>query len=240
MKKVFCTILMFTVLLNIAACQKNPDVMEDESSDINSSIISTSTSNPSINNKLDSQSVEELSSEQGTLSDKKEDIYSDSYDVKFSDLSNLEFWFGSGAGAWSTIVTIQPDGTFYGYYHDSEAGDRDTDYPEGTRYECYFSGKFTSLIKISDYEYSMKCESLITEGEVGQEEIRDGVKLITSEPYGFDNADEFLLYLPGKKVNELPEMFLGWVGVNPESTQELTFYGLYNIGGEQGFSSYEK
>ncbi|MFR5602083.1 MAG: hypothetical protein ACLTKI_06960, partial [Lachnospiraceae bacterium] len=35
-------------------------------------------------------------------------------EVSFADLSGLEFWFGSGAGAWSTVLYIQEDGTFYG------------------------------------------------------------------------------------------------------------------------------
>jgi len=164
-------------------------------------------------------------------------------ELTFSDLTGLEFWFGSGAGAWNTTVQIQSDGTFSGYYHDSEAGSIGDDYPHGTRYECYFSGTFTSLTKVDEYEYSLKCESLTMEGVVGEEKIVDNVRIITSESYGFDNADEFSLYLPGKKLIELPESFLGWVQINPEnldsrSDDVLTFYGLYNVGGEQGFSSY--
>ncbi len=166
-------------------------------------------------------------------------------DFEFQDLAELEFRFSSGAGAWSTIVKIQSDGTFNGHYNDRDAGVADTDYPYGTEYECYFNGNFTSLKKISDYEYSMKCESLTIEGVVGQEEIKNGVRIITSEPYGFDNANEFLIYLPGIKLNQLPDIFLGWVHINPESIDSesmdvLTFYGLYNVGGEQGFNSYEK
>lgn len=174
-----------------------------------------------------------------------EDIQADKNDFEISDLDGVEFWFGSGAGAWSTTVSIQPDGTFRGYYHDSEAGSSDVDYPHGTRYECNFSGRFTSLTKINEYEYSIKCESLTIDGVVGEEEIKDSVKVITSEPYGFDNADEFLLYLPGKKLNELPEAYLMWLPIDPESineesTEVLEFHGLYNVGGEQGYSSYEK
>lgn len=174
------------------------------------------------------------------IADDGSEIETDSDDLEFSDLSDLEFWFGSGAGAWFTTVTIQPDGTFAGYYLDCDMGSRGTDYPNGTSYECNFSGKFSELKKINEYEYSMKCESIITEGIIGQEKIIDGERIITAGPYGFDDADEFIIYLPGKPAVGLPEMFLGWVKVNPEETDTLTFYGLYNVEGEQGFSSYEK
>lgn len=122
-------------------------------------------------------------------------------------------------------------------------------YPNGTRYECYFSGKFTSLKRIGQYEYSMKCESLIAEGNVGDEEIIEGVRVVTAGPHGLDQADEFLLYLPERKIFDLPEKFLLWVRIDPEMSHQaiidpeiedrLTFYGLYNVGGETGFTGYE-
>jgi len=120
-------------------------------------------------------------------------------------------------------------------------GDSSPEYPNGTVYECSFSGKFTSLEKTGEYEYSMKCELLTWEGTIGEEKIVDGVRVITSEPYGFDNADEFFLYLPGKETSGLPEEFLQWVSMpralDFESIDVLEFYGLYNVRGEQGFSA---
>ena len=152
----------------------------------------------------------------------------------YSDLSGIEFWFGSGVGAWCTVAYIDPDGTFTGYFQDSDMGDNGDDYPDGTRYECYFSGKFSPLRKSGDFEYSMICESLASEGIFGEEQIVDGVKLITWTPYGFDDANEFFLYLPGKKTAELPEGFLSW-SQGTAGEGELTCYGLYNVGGKQGF-----
>ena len=89
-------------------------------------------------------------------------------------------------------------------------GDTGPGYPNGVMYECRFSGKFTSVEKISDYEYSMRIEYLNAEGLEGEEKIVDGVKIITSAPYGFDDADEFLLYLPGRKTSDLPEQYTTW------------------------------
>lgn len=155
-------------------------------------------------------------------------------DFKFSDLEDVEFWFGSGAGGWNTVLYIEEDGTFTGYYHDSDMGVNGEGYPKGTRYECTFSGKFKELKKIGDYEYSMKCEDLVLEDEVGEEEIIDGIKIIYSEPYGLNDANEFFLYLPGKNVDELPEEFLSWAHQSWEDGK-LICYGLYNVSGEQGF-----
>ena len=152
----------------------------------------------------------------------------------------VDFSFASGAGAWSTEVTVNSDGSFFGYYHDSDMGDIGEGYPNGTRYECYFNGKFINVQKISDHEYSMNVEFISIEGTDGETKIVDGVKIISSEPYGFDNADDFRLYLPGRQTNDLPEAFIDWVcmpmawNIMPDT---LPFFGLYNVGGEQGFFS---
>jgi len=160
----------------------------------------------------------------------------------FAELPD-KFIFASGAGAWGTEVQIKPDGTFTGEYHDSNMGDTGTDYPNGTRYECLFSGKFTAVKKINDYEYSMRIEYLNMEGTLGAETISDGVKVITSAPYGFDNADEFLLYLPGRSTADLPVEFLDWVRMpmawGADVPEVMPFYGLYNVGGKEGFFSEE-
>ena len=60
--------------------------------------------------------------------------------------------------------------------------------------------------------------------------------------YGFDNAGKIRLYLPEKKIDQLPEDFINWVnGVyfayfDPTVTDVLNFYGFYNGNGKQGFS----
>ncbi|MCL2125202.1 MAG: hypothetical protein FWH33_04345 [Oscillospiraceae bacterium] len=147
-----------------------------------------------------------------------------------------QFWFGSGVGGWGTTVEIYADGTFYGFFHDSDMGDDGPGYPYGTRYECGFSGKFTDIYAISDYEYSMRIEYLNIEDAI--ERIEDGVRIIPSGPYGFDDAYEFRLYLPGRNTYDLPEQFIWWVA-SPMAWSDvpdvLPFYGLYNIGGEAGF-----
>lgn len=159
----------------------------------------------------------------------------------FADVSNLEFIFASGAGAWWTELHIHEDGTFEGLHHDSDM-DTGEDYPDGTVYYCNFSGKFTRPEKVNDYTYSMRIENLECEQEEGMVEIMDGVRYIGSYAYGLDDAEELLIYLPGSPLRELPEEYLRWVGYyDLESTTETTlpYYGIYNVTPEYGFSSYE-
>lgn len=158
----------------------------------------------------------------------------------FADVSNLEFIFASGAGAWCTELYIHEDGTFEGMHHDSDM-DTGADYPDGTVYYCNFSGKFTQPEKVDDYTYSMRIENLECEQEEGEVEIMDGVRYIGSYAYGLDDAEELLIYLPGSPLRELPEEYLRWVGYyDLERTTETTlpYYGIYNVTPEYGFSSY--
>ncbi len=159
--------------------------------------------------------------------------YFDNDDLKFSDLDGIKFWFSSGAGAWSTSVTIHSDGTYSAYYHDSETAAGYLN-PKSTTYECNFSGKFSSLKKTGPYQYSMKCESIEIQGGLGEVRFKDDIAYVTTDPYGFENADEFELYLPGKQISELPSDYLNWTNGYAQG-EVLNCYGLYNVGGKEGF-----
>lgn len=164
-------------------------------------------------------------------------------EFSFADLSNLEFWFASGGGAWCTVLTVNEDGTFEGEYHDSEMGEIGKDYPNGVYYLCDFTGKFTEPEKVDDYTYSVRIESIELDEKAQTEEIKDGMKYIYSEPYGLDEAEEILIYMPGIALKELPEGYRNWVGYsNLEEAKDtqLPFYGLYNVRPEYGFSSCDK
>lgn len=163
--------------------------------------------------------------------------------IQFPELSNYQFVFSSGAGAWQTMLTIDEDGTFKGYYSDSDMGDTGEGYPNGIIYSSTFEGKFTTPRRVNDYTYSMSIESIKLEKEVESEEIIDGIKYIYSEPYGLDNAKEFYIYTTQAPLNELPEGFRSWVGymeLSDVKDEYLPFYGLYNVETESGFSSYVK
>lgn len=157
-----------------------------------------------------------------------------------SDIFSLlpsEFVFASGAGGWATEITLNDAGTFKGQYHDSDMGDTGTGYSNGTVYICDFSGKFTMPKKINEYIYSMNLESLDVEGTSGTVYYENDIRYIVSDPYGFDNADEFLIYLPGCPLEETSEEFLSWSFINTQirNTIPTGVYGIYNVGGMEGF-----
>lgn len=166
-------------------------------------------------------------------------------EFSFRKFKNWNFTFLSGAGGWSTELTIAEDGTFQGVYHDSEMGSSSEEYPNGTLYYSAFQGKFTPLVKKEEYIYATAIESISYENSVGTEEIKDGIRYIYSEAYGLDDPKEILIYMIGIPVTDLPEGYLSWVRNNWQMEDEfetketvLPFYGLYNVNAEQGFSGY--
>lgn len=159
--------------------------------------------------------------------------------LQFSELSKYQFEFSSGVGAWQTILVINEDGTFQGYFSDSDMGDTGEGYPNGIVYSSTFAGKFTTPARINDYTYSMTIEYISLEEEAGSEEIIDGIKYIYCEPYGLEGAKEIHVYTPKAPVKELPEGFLSWVQYQVDEAEYLPFYGLYHVETGNGFSSYE-
>ena len=158
----------------------------------------------------------------------------------FARLEGTTFYFLSGAGAWSTELVFSSDGNFTGYYHDTDMGDSGSGYPNGTRYECDFSGAFALTERKDEFTYILRLTSLTLRQEPGMERVVDGLKLVSAEAYGISGGDEFILYTPGSRSANLPEDFLEWVRmgsaweVPPET---LPFWGLYNLKDQAGFFS---
>lgn len=160
--------------------------------------------------------------------------------LRFSELSKYQFEFSSGAGAWQTTLNINADGTFKGFFSDSDMGDTGEGYPNGIFYSSAFEGKFTTPKRVNDYTYSMSIEYIHLEKEAGSEEIIDGIRYIYCEPYGLDGAKEIYIYTPNAPIKELPEGFLSWLAfMDFNDVEYLPFYGLYNVEAECVFSSYE-
>ena len=190
----------------------------------------------------DTQVTEEVNVSDGgnVINEGKTDVESAEDTLAFSEFKNLEFYFASGAGGWRTVLQIKEDGSFSGTFSDSDMGSTGEGYPGGTYYFSDFHGKFSTPVKVNEYTYSMKIDEIGYENEVGTEEIKDEILYCYSTAYGLDEAEEILIYLPGAPFMELPEEYRNWVRndmADPES-QELPFYGLYNVKAENGFSSY--
>jgi len=113
----------------------------------------------------------------------------------------LQFVFASGAGAWGTYLTLQPDGSFTGDYGDSDAD---------TRYECKFEGQFTDIQQISDCCWVMKLGDVTTEKEEGTTWTKGGIHYIAAGPHGVSGGTEFLLYAPGTPVDLIPAECRNW------------------------------
>lgn len=159
----------------------------------------------------------------------------------FSQISHLEFYFSSGAGAWRTVLHVHDDGTFDGVFLDSDMGDSAAAYPNGTVYYSEFTGSFGQPRQVNDLTWAFPLRELHYAHKPDTEEIRDGSRYLYSDAYGLAGAEELLLYLPGSPLTDLPEEYLTWVGYyNLELTEEteLPYHGLYNPADSTGFSSY--
>ena len=146
-----------------------------------------------------------------------------------------QWTFSSGAGAWSTSLTVYADGTFTGYYSDMDMGDAGKDYPNGTRYECRFSGCFGDMTQISACEYRMTVTQLKQEGTPEEVRLIDGVRTVTRTPYGLTQGDVCSIYLPGTAQSAVPKEYFDWVQDNV-SGGTLVNAGLYNRTKGLGFA----
>lgn len=150
------------------------------------------------------------------------------------------FSFMSGAGGWSTELTINPDGSFTGNYYDSDMGDSGDGY-DATEYVSTFHGKFKNIQKKDDYTYVMQIDTLETEEtqDTWIEETGYGkVRYVASPPYGLYGGTNFELYLPGTPVSSLSAEYIDWVRTPmalDENATTLPGYGLYNVEEQDGF-----
>ncbi len=170
-----------------------------------------------------------------------DDTSEDENSAIFAEMAKYSYSFSSGAGAWSTELTVKEDGSFEGMYHDTDAGDTGDDYPDGTVYTCNFTGKFATPEKVDEYTYKTKIESISYDKEEGKEELADGRKYVSSTAYGLDDAKDIYIYVKGASISSLPEEYLDWVRSAIDDTDTtLPFYGIYNENAKTGFSGYSE
>lgn len=152
----------------------------------------------------------------------------------------LDFYFSSGAGAWGTELVLKNDGSFEGYFHDTNMGEAGENNPNGTTYVCDFSGKFESIEKIDETSYRMKLSYITTEKEEGEEWIEDGILYVTSYPYGLSGGTEFIFYTPETKTDSVAEEFLWWWPERfiEDVPETLMHYGIHNVDTDDGFFTY--
>lgn len=174
------------------------------------------------------------------LSDGQQEDVSQGTTIQLPFTEAQSFSFMSGAGGWSTELTINPDGSFTGNYYDSDMGDSGDGY-DATEYVSTFHGKFKNIQKKDDYTYVMQIDTLETEEtqDTWIEETGYGkVRYVASPPYGLYGGTNFELYLPGTPVSSLSAEYIDWVRTPmalDENATTLPGYGLYNVEEQNGF-----
>ena len=154
----------------------------------------------------------------------------------FAALQDELFEFSSGAGAWSTELRVSADGSFTGYYHDSEMGETGDGYPDGTVYTCLFHGQFSDLTQVDDFTWTAAV-TIGLDGGQALEEIEDGIRYVLAPPYGMEKAKAVTFFTPGKPVDQLPENFVAWSHlqeIDPDAA-ELPYYAIWNETDDAGF-----
>lgn len=129
----------------------------------------------------------------------------------YRQMETLTFHFLSGAGGWSTDMTVGADGSFDGLYSDADMGDTGEGYPNGTLYLCKFSGRFGELKKVDDFTYQTTIVEIRYENEPDTEEIVDDILYQYTDAYGLENAEKILFYLPRTPVESLSEECRSWL-----------------------------
>ena len=156
----------------------------------------------------------------------------------FETLAGLEWSFSSGAGAWSTELQLQADGSFTGNYHDSEMGDYADAYPNGTVYFSSFSGRMSLVEQVDGNTWKIRVEKLVR--DPGEETVDDGIRFVPTEVYGLSEGDEMLLYSPGTPVSILSEEMQMWAHIMFRETPptELEVWFLSSEKNDSGFIGY--
>ena len=215
MKKLLAFLLIFVLCLTLfAGCtpHKNESISQNSS---NNSTVDSSINNSSFNQTTEPTSIDELPLP-------KESAF---------------FSFLSGVGAWHTSMLLYKDGTFEGEYVDADMGAVTDEDPNGTAYICYFNGEFHNFKKINDYTYSFEIDYIQTMKAAGEEWISNGTKYIASIPYGLEDGNEYILYLPNTPVSHLSGEFLSWwpYYYSDNKPKTLSCYGILNVKTNYGF-----
>ena len=163
-------------------------------------------------------------------------------------MSDWQFEFSSGAGGWGTTLTVNRDGSFQGYYSDSEMGSTGPGYSKGTVYKCAFSGRFTGFERVDDYIYNVTIGNIDYENPSGTQEILNDILYIYTDPYGIGTQTELTVYLPGCPFKNLPDGYVSWMNYlnfgayaageyYRDYPEYLYFCGIYNEADDCGFGS---
>ena len=242
LKKII-SVLVLTGVAALTICGCSGGETEQDNTTVEIEYIQDIRNGQDIQNNIETGDNENSSNtEDGMNAVQEEESYEEENVFSFTAFKNIEFWFTSGHGGWATILTINEDGSFSGEFFDGDLGVTGEGYPNGTMYQSNFTGQFTQPVIVNDYTYSMEISEINYAEELGKEEIIDGMLYCYTDAYGVEGSEEFLIYLPGAPLAELPEEFRSWVDYHDLSNTtetELPFYALNNEPEQYGFYSFD-
>ena len=162
--------------------------------------------------------------------------FAEGNDTFFAQFDGMTWSFCSGAGAWSTDLTILPDGSFSGDHNDSAMGDPSEAYPNGTIYVCSFSGKLSLVEQVDENSWKLHVDELTYTEPNGKEVFEDGCKYIYTDVYGLSTGDEMMLYKPGTPLDSFTdEMKFFAHAFDLTILPTWYFYSSKNNSGFEGF-----
>ena len=144
------------------------------------------------------------------------------------EINGVKFILTSGVGGWDNTLTISPDGSFRGLFHDSNAGD-----DLAPNLYCSYEGKIGSVEKINDYEYDLIVKGdLKLDEQHGSREVKDGMVTEYCDPYGLENVKDgsrIRLLMPGYQTSGLSDDAQSWIRMRGDDvTASLNRHGIYN------------
>jgi hypothetical protein len=171
------------------------------------------------------------------------DLDSDTYNYYKEDtffLPEKLYGYLSAMTEWDTELDISlKDNTFAGSYESRSFT------LEGDAYDvlrCIFKGKIDGFKRVNEYSFSTHVTEFTTDKfEPVDEKYGEYMAHVTySEPYGFKDADELILYLPNTPVSELPQKTIEWLEpyIGIPTPEHLGYYVICNKAEETAFVVY--
>lgn len=173
-----------------------------------------------------SQSLEEI-----TIGGIMELLQGTKQEDEFPDEFAGMYYFASGVGAWESSINLGVDGSFDALFGDTDMG------VSGDGYDfCAMgntcTGRFTITEKVSDMCYRMILSDYQPDIPVGTEWIENRCLHTAADIRGLYPGQEFIYYLAGTPIAELPEEMKNWIfaGRSPEQDVLGGNY-IYNTNG---------
>ncbi len=127
-------------------------------------------------------------------------------------------------GDWTTMLTVNADGSFNGDFSAHYFQDEKHHYDVGE-----FHGTFTDAKQIDDLTWTIRVDSLTVDGEVGKEWEQDGeTYTCIGDPTAPVPGTELTVYLPGSDSARIPEEFFTWIRSSAEAMPKLEGTALVN------------